>query len=84
MHAFELTRRLRACEGSHVTINVCHPGLCNTRLMRYTPLAQKPLNYLTAPFSTSYEKIWEFEIRLPGLHNKIYCSNLSLFVSTPL
>ncbi|KAK6108551.1 short chain dehydrogenase family protein [Brugia pahangi] len=50
MHAFELTRRLRACEGSHVTINVCHPGLCNTRLMRYTPLAQKPLSYLTAPF----------------------------------
>ncbi|VDK62388.1 unnamed protein product [Onchocerca ochengi] len=50
MHAFELTRRLRSCEESHVTINACHPGLCNTRLMRYTPLAQKPLNYLTAPF----------------------------------
>ncbi|KAM3717004.1 Retinol dehydrogenase [Dirofilaria immitis] len=50
MHAFELTKRLRAYEKSHITINVCHPGLCNTRLMRYTPLAQKPLNCLTAPF----------------------------------
>uniref|UniRef100_A0A915PT73 Uncharacterized protein n=1 Tax=Setaria digitata TaxID=48799 RepID=A0A915PT73_9BILA len=50
MHAFELTKRLRASEGSNVTINACHPGLCNTRLMRYTPLALKPLNYLTAPF----------------------------------
>ncbi|VDN06397.1 unnamed protein product [Thelazia callipaeda] len=50
MHAYELTKRLRAIDASHVTINSCHPGLCNTRLMRYTPLAKKPFNYITAPF----------------------------------
>ncbi|VDN31823.1 unnamed protein product [Gongylonema pulchrum] len=50
MHAVELTKRLRATDGSHVTINSCHPGLCHTRLMRYTPLASKPFSYVTAPF----------------------------------
>ncbi|VDK24507.1 unnamed protein product [Anisakis simplex] len=51
MHAHELTKRLRAEEASSVTINACHPGLCYTRLVRYTPLARKPLNVLLAPFA---------------------------------
>uniref|UniRef100_F1L5C4 Retinol dehydrogenase 13 n=1 Tax=Ascaris suum TaxID=6253 RepID=F1L5C4_ASCSU len=51
MHSYELTKRLRAEEASHVTINCCHPGLCYTRLVRYTPLARKPLNFLLAPFA---------------------------------
>lgn len=50
MHAVDLTRRLRATNASNVTVNSCHPGYCYTRLMRYTPLDRKPLNYITAPF----------------------------------
>uniref|UniRef100_A0A0M3J8N0 Dehydrogenase/reductase SDR family member 13 (inferred by orthology to a human protein) n=1 Tax=Anisakis simplex TaxID=6269 RepID=A0A0M3J8N0_ANISI len=54
MHAHELTKRLRAEEASSVTINACHPGLCYTRLVRYTPLARKPLNVLLAPFAYGF------------------------------
>jgi len=38
LHANYLTTVLRK-EGSAVTINSCHPGLCYTRLIRHTPLA---------------------------------------------
>ncbi|VDN27853.1 unnamed protein product [Gongylonema pulchrum] len=50
MHARELTRRLRLAdpEGT-VTINVVHPGVCFTELMRYTIFNSAPIRFFITP-----------------------------------
>uniref|UniRef100_A0A0N4U0Z7 Retinol dehydrogenase 14 n=1 Tax=Dracunculus medinensis TaxID=318479 RepID=A0A0N4U0Z7_DRAME len=49
MYSFELTKRLRASNQSNISVNSCHPGISYTRIIRHTPLARKPLNFIFAP-----------------------------------
>ncbi|KAK6053718.1 hypothetical protein COOONC_08777 [Cooperia oncophora] len=50
MHARGLSRKLHKLGIHHVTVNSLHPGIVNSNLPRYTPLAKTPLRQITAPF----------------------------------
>jgi len=56
LHANYLTTVLRR-DGSAITVNSCHPGLCYTRLIRHTPLATNVvLRNLIAPLAWYFLK----------------------------
>ncbi|KAK6041208.1 hypothetical protein COOONC_21287 [Cooperia oncophora] len=50
MHARGLSRKLHKLGIHHVTVNSLHPGVVNSNLPRFTPLAKTPLRQITAPF----------------------------------
>ncbi|KRZ91860.1 putative glutamine--tRNA ligase [Trichinella sp. T8] len=68
IYAFALAKRL-AADNASVTVNVCYPGACFTRLLRYTPLnTNRIVRLCSKPF------LWYFlKTAREGAQTPLYC-----------
>ncbi|KAL1228826.1 Retinol dehydrogenase [Trichinella spiralis] len=68
VYAFALAKRL-AADNASVTVNVCYPGACFTRLLRYTPLnTNRIVRLCSKPF------LWYFlKTAREGAQTPLYC-----------
>ncbi|KRY83679.1 Retinol dehydrogenase 14 [Trichinella pseudospiralis] len=68
IYAFALAKRL-AADNASITVNVCYPGACFTRLLRYTPLNRNRIVRLCLkPF------LWYFlKTAKEGAQTPLYC-----------